>query len=64
MTSSGPPREGAPMVKETAPSPNPKGKELGASAMPDPNGKGSGVSASPDPKGEGSGMSAPEVWGP
>jgi hypothetical protein len=70
MAASGPPGEGAPtaqreaLVKDTAASPDPKGKGLGVSATPDPNNAGSGASASPDPKGEGSCTSAPEAWGP
>jgi hypothetical protein len=52
------------LVKDIAASPDPKGKESGASATPDPNSEGSGVSASLDPKVEGSGTSGPKAWGP
>jgi hypothetical protein len=65
MAASDPPGEGAPtaqleaLVKDTAASPDPKGKGSGASTTPDPNGEGSDASASPNPKSEGLGTSAP-----
>jgi hypothetical protein len=70
VAASGPPGEGAltaqceELVKDTAASPDLKGKGSGASDMPNPNGEGSGASASPNPKGEGLGTSVPEAWGP
>jgi hypothetical protein len=67
MAASSQPWEGAPtaqheaLVKDTAASPDPKGKGSGASTTPDPNGAGLGVSASLDPKGEVS-VSHPKIF--
>jgi hypothetical protein len=49
------------LVKDTAASPDPKGKGSGASATPDPISEEPGAFASPDPKGEGLGMSSLEA---
>jgi hypothetical protein len=62
-------RRGAPaakceaLEKDTATSPDPKGKGSGVSPSPNPDDEGSAASALPNPKGEGSITSATKAWG-